>query len=89
MSLLITGGSGKTSIALARLCNDINQPYILAPRNITSTSTHPAVKFDRTDESTFPAAFSACKPPISAVYIIAPEIADPVAPVNKFINYAI
>ena len=92
MAILLTGGTGKTSVRCARLCKDAGIPFILASRKAVSTSDMPAVKFDYGDPSTFENAFNhelVNGEKITAVYLVMPEIPDPVPAMIAFIDYAV
>jgi len=93
MTILLTGGTGKTSKRLARLLQDANIPFILASRHADSAapSGMPAVKFDWLDHKTFEAPFQFKLPggeKISAVYMMVPIVNDPETSMNAFIDYA-
>lgn len=91
MAILLTGGTGKTSIRCARLCKDAGVPFILASRKAVSKPDMPAAKFDYTDNSKFGNPFQHQFPngeKISAIYLIAPEIPDSAPAMNAFIDYA-
>ena len=92
MAVLLTGGTGKTSVRCARLCKDAGVPFILASRKAISTSDMPAAKLDYADPSSFENAFSHQFPEgekIAAIYLIAPELPDPAPAMIAFINYAV
>ena len=92
MALLLTGGTGKTSVRCGRLCKDAGVPFVLASRKAVSAPGMPAVKLDYTDSSTFENAFQYSFPngeTIAAVYLIAPEIPDPAPAMNALIDYAV
>ena len=92
MAILLTGGTGKTSVRCARLCKDAGVPFILASRKAVSTSDTPAAKLDYADPSTFENAFNYQFPvgeKITAVYLIAPELPDPVPAMIAFIDHAV
>jgi hypothetical protein len=94
MAVLLTGGTGKTSIRMARLLQDAKIPFLLASRKIESKtpSGMQATKFDWLDSSTFENPFQHKFPngeSISAIYLIAPETRDPVSPMNAFIDLAV
>ncbi len=83
MAILLTGGTGKTSLRLASLLGDANIEFLLASRHAPSSppgSFYPHVKFDWSDASTFNAPFEHGFPGgegIKAVYLIAPRVLDP------------
>lgn len=93
MAILITGGTGKTSIRLARLLQDAKISFIVASRRAESAAPSGmlATKFDWLDPTTFENPFRhkfAEGEGISAVYLVAPEVADPAPPMNSFIDHA-
>lgn len=101
MTILLTGGTGKTAVPLARLISDKStHPVILAsrrggkPEELSGsghTSVH-AVKFDWFDRvswaNPFDYADSQKLPKIDGIYLIAPTVWD-VEVMNGFIDYAI
>ena len=92
MTILLTGGTGKTPIRIARLLQDAKIPFLLASRRgeAAAPSGMPAVKFDWTDSSTFGNPFQhPLGKDISTVYLLAPETADRATPVISFVDYAI
>ncbi|KAF9818518.1 hypothetical protein IEO21_02756 [Rhodonia placenta] len=94
MAILLTGGTGKTSVRIARLLQDAKIPFVLASRRgeAAAPSGMPAVKFDWLDSSTFATPFQHEFPGdegISAIYLVAPEAADPASPMNAFVDYAV
>jgi festuclavine dehydrogenase len=94
MAILLTGGTGKTSVCTARLLQDANIPFLLASRRGegAAPSGMPATKFDWLDSSTFEAPFQYKFPAgesISAVYLVSPEVADPAPQMNAFVDHAI
>lgn len=94
MAVLLTGGTGKTSIAIARLLQDAKIPLLLASRRgqAAAPSGMPAVSFDWLDEATFAKPFEYKFPggeSISAVYLIAPSVTEPHTSMNAFVDYAI
>lgn len=94
MAVLLTGGTGKTSVRLARLLQDANIPFLLASRRAedTAPSGMPAVKFDWLDSSTFKNPFQYKFPDAEgfrAIYLVGPILDDPATPMNAFIDYAV
>ncbi|KAI9647177.1 hypothetical protein NHQ30_003560 [Ciborinia camelliae] len=94
MAILVTGGTGKTSLQLAHHLQSASIPFLLASRKAPSTAPAgmQAIKFDYTDPSTYQTAFSHKFPHyevITAVYLVAPEIIDPVPAMNAFIDVAV
>ena len=96
MAILLTGGTGKTSMSIAKLLQDAKIPFLLASRRgqaAAARSAMPAVSFDWLDSSTFSKPFKHEFPggeSISAVYLIPPPLVDdPHTSMNPFIDYAI
>lgn len=94
MAILLTGGTGKTSMRLSRLLQDASIPFLLASRRgeDAAPAGMPATKFDWLDSSTWGKPFEHKFPngeSISAAYIMAPIVDDPETSMNAFINYAI
>ncbi|CAG8972833.1 hypothetical protein HYALB_00001252 [Hymenoscyphus albidus] len=107
MAILLTGGTGKTTSQITKLCLSTKTPFLLATRKGPSPSLSEiphVVKFDWTDPSTFQNCFdyipSTTTTPsssasdndevlkIQAIYLIAPEITDPVQVMGPFIELA-
>ncbi|KAF2083567.1 NAD(P)-binding protein [Saccharata proteae CBS 121410] len=89
MTILLTGGTGKTSTAIASLLRETNDPYILASRKpAASTSTNRTTRFDWLDRSTWLNPFTDSASPISAIYLVAPETSDPATPMNALVDFA-
>ncbi|KAI0173499.1 NAD(P)-binding protein [Hypoxylon sp. FL1284] len=87
MSVLLTGGSGKTAPRVAALLAAANKPYLLGSRQGPAAgSTHPTVKFDMGDESTWVKPFETTS--IKAVYMMEPRISEPWVYMNKFVDHA-
>ncbi len=94
MAVLLTGGTGKTSVRLARFLQDAKIPFLLASRKVEAEapSGMSATKFDWLDSSTFENPFQYKFPSgqsISAVYLVAPEISDPSPSITAFVDLAI
>jgi uncharacterized protein YbjT (DUF2867 family) len=88
MTILLTGGTGKTSTRVAKLLKAVNLPFLLASRSgpDAAPAGYPAVKFDWTDESTWPKVFE--NGAIDAVYMMEPQVPEPWVPMIKFVDYA-
>ncbi|KIW93558.1 uncharacterized protein Z519_06163 [Cladophialophora bantiana CBS 173.52] len=94
MAILLTGGTGKTSIRVASLLQDAKVPFLLASRRGQAAAPEgmPAVKFDWLNPSSYDDPFKYRFPDqekISAVYLVSPEIPDPAPPMNAFIDLAV
>ncbi|KAI1094570.1 NAD(P)-binding protein [Rostrohypoxylon terebratum] len=90
MSILLTGGSGKTAPRVAALLAGAKKPYLLGtrqgPEAVAVSNGHPTVRFDMSDESTWKSIFESANN--KAVYMMEPRISQPWVPMNKFIDYA-
>ncbi|THV48099.1 hypothetical protein BGAL_0268g00100 [Botrytis galanthina] len=94
MAILVTGGTGKTSLQLAHCLKSASIPFLLASRKakLTAPGGMQAINFDYTDSSSHQAIFTHSFPydeVIEAVYLVAPEVPDPVPVMNAFIDIAI
>ncbi|KAK0216188.1 hypothetical protein IW262DRAFT_201677 [Armillaria fumosa] len=89
MTILLTGGTGKTAIRIARLLQGANQPVLLTSRKGIVPEPFKGVKFDWHDPSTFENVFTA-DPNIDRIYLVAPAGSSEVFPPMKpFIDLAI
>lgn len=88
MTTLITGGTGRTGLILAKLLTDAGHSALLTSRKGEAPSPFKAVKFDWFDKSTFENPFKADST-IDRVYIIAPHGLHPGPIVKPFIDLAI
>ena len=94
MAVLLTGGTGKTSVPLARFLQAANISFLLASRmgEAAAPSGMPAVKFNWLDSSTFESPFQYKFPggeSISAVYLISNEVPDPSPSMTAFVDLAV
>ena len=95
MAILLTGGAGKTSIRTARLLQDAKIPFLLASRRgqAAAPSGISATTFDWLDPATylnpFAHQFPGGQERISAIYLVAPSVPDPVPSMNAFVDYAV
>ncbi|KDR83084.1 hypothetical protein GALMADRAFT_238896 [Galerina marginata CBS 339.88] len=85
MTILITGGTGKTGGKLAQLLQAAQQPVLIASRSGVAPGPFKAVEFDWTDEKTFENPFKA-DPNIDKVYLVATV---PFELVKPFIDLAV
>lgn len=81
MTILLLGGTGRTSTQIARRLDQVNVPYILASRSSKDCA------FDWLDDSTYSNPFSKSTD-ITSVYLIAPAVTDIFTPMKKFIDLA-
>ncbi|KAK0457596.1 uncharacterized protein EV420DRAFT_1629870 [Desarmillaria tabescens] len=89
MTILLTGGTGKTGSRIARLLQDANQPVLLTSRKGIVPAPFKGVKFDWYDPSTFEGVFAA-DPNIDRIYLISPAASlDVFTPMKPFIDLAV
>lgn len=93
MAILLTGGTGKTAVRLARLLQDAKISFLLASRRgkAAAPAGMPATKFDLLDSSTFETPFQykfPCGESISAIYLVSPIFDDPETSLNAFVDHA-
>lgn len=93
MAILLTGGTGKTAVRLARLLQDAKISFLLASRRgeAAAPAGMPATKFDLLDSSTFETPFQYKFPDgesISAIYLVSPIVDDPETSLNAFVDHA-
>ena len=88
MTVLVTGGRGKTGLILSRLLKEANRPVLICSRTGTAPSPYRAVKFDWFDEKTFENPFKT-DPNIDRVYLIVPSVMGQLSTVKPFIDLAI
>ncbi|KAF1817240.1 NAD(P)-binding protein [Eremomyces bilateralis CBS 781.70] len=88
MTILLIGGTGKTTTRVAKLLSAANQPFHLTSRRGPDAAPHgyPAIKFDWTDETTWAKPFE--KGDIDAVYMMEPGVSQPWVPMIKFVDFA-
>jgi uncharacterized protein YbjT (DUF2867 family) len=93
MSILLTGGTGKTGGHLTRLLQEANKSFFVASRDPRKVSEpYRGVKFDWFDEETWNTLpFDIAQDPIRAVFLILPsgQTDVAVAAVKSFINLAV
>lgn len=91
MTILLTGGTGKTGGPLARLLQNANQPFLIAtrsPEKLPEAYRGKGVKFDWHDPSTHENPFKA-DAKIDRVYLVGVEAADTLTPMKPWIDLAI
>jgi len=88
MTILVTGGTGKTGILLSRLLNEANQSVLIASRSGTAPSPYKAVKLDWFNDKTFENPFKEDSN-IDRVYLIVPSILDQLNTIRPFIDLSI
>lgn len=90
MTILITGSRGKTALELASMLAPTH-PILVASRSPKADSKHPTVRFDWTDPSTFSLPFRhevAKKSPITAIYLVGPDVSNVSELVLRFVEIA-
>ncbi|KAK0476180.1 hypothetical protein IW261DRAFT_442451 [Armillaria novae-zelandiae] len=88
MTILLTAGTGKTAIRIARLLQDAKQPVLLTSRKGVVPEPFKGVKFDWHDPSTFENVFTT-DPNIDRIYLVAPARSlEPLPPMKLFIDLA-
>ncbi|KAF8651583.1 hypothetical protein AX16_004699 [Volvariella volvacea WC 439] len=94
MTILITGGTGKTGSRLSKLLHDAGHTILVASRSggTSSPGLH-GVKFDWLNASTHTNPFTEAEKlgltPIDRVYLVAPTVVDMLAPMKPFIELSI
>ena len=88
MTVLVTGGTGKTGLILSRLLKEANQSVLICSRSGTASSPYKAVKFDWFDDNTFENPFKTDSN-IDRVYLIVPSVVGQLSTVKPFIDLAI
>ncbi|KAH9487305.1 Agroclavine dehydrogenase [Psilocybe cubensis] len=94
MTTLITGGTGRTGLALAHLLHDAKRPLVIATRAGAAPAPFTAVRFEWYDFDSHVAALSAhdnATPTskIDRVYIVKPPLTTDAVVVTSFIDLAI
>lgn len=88
MTVLITGGTGRTGLSLAKLLHEANVPVLIASRSGKAPEPFKAVEFDWLDPTTYTQPFDADRN-IDKLYIIAPRVFDPIRHVKPFVDLAV
>nr|AFO67566.1 agroclavine dehydrogenase [Epichloe inebrians] len=90
MTILLTGGNGKTARHIASLLEEANLPFVIGSRSSRPQNIGRHRSFDWLDEKTFQNILTPGEgmEPISAVWLVPPPISDLASPVNKFIDFA-
>lgn len=89
MTILLTGGTGRTATAVARRLSEAGIPFLVLPRSSSSSTPFESCRFDWDDETTFNIPFSKAAA-IDAVYIVVPitVVDDQAKPITAFIDFA-
>ncbi|KAJ7713866.1 hypothetical protein B0H16DRAFT_1619762 [Mycena metata] len=88
MTILLTGGTGKSARPLAQLLLNANIPVLLANRSGNVPAPFNGVRFDWFDASTYQLPFGVDEN-IDKIYLIAPQVLDPFPHMKAFIDFAI
>ncbi|GAB0138828.1 agroclavine dehydrogenase [Epichloe bromicola] len=92
MTILLTGGRGKTASHIASLLQAAKVPFIVASRSSNPSSSSPYYQnsFDWLDEKTYGDALTPKESmqPISTVWLVPPPIFDLAPPMIKFVDFA-
>jgi festuclavine dehydrogenase len=91
MTILLTGGTGKTGSRLARLLKDAGQSFLIAtrsPENLPEAYRGQGVKFDWYDPATHENPFKA-DANIDRVYLVGVDAMDMLTPMRPWIDLAV
>ncbi|KAJ7245536.1 hypothetical protein C8J57DRAFT_1438309 [Mycena rebaudengoi] len=88
MTILLTGGTGKSATPLANLLHKANQPIVLATRSGNVPAPFIGARSDWLDAATYNIPFEVAAD-IDRVYLIAPPVLDMFPPMKAFIDFAI
>ncbi|KAJ6517497.1 hypothetical protein C8R47DRAFT_960668 [Mycena vitilis] len=88
MTILLTGGTGKSATPLAKLLLQAQIPVLLATRSGWVSAPFKAVPFDWFDATTYQHPFDA-ESNIDRIYLIAPPVLEPLPQMKPFIDLAI
>ena len=88
MTILITGGMGKTGSQLVHLLDTAKIPFVIASQSGSAPAPFEGVKFDWFDKSIYRNPFDAHSD-INKVYLIFPSASDPTPITKSFIDFAI
>lgn len=98
MTILLTGGTGNTALRIGLRLQKAQIPFMFASRKGRPVCPPPGLKeasfveFDYTSPATYANPFEQASTKcdkISAIYLVAPQIPDPVPPMNAFIDFAV
>lgn len=89
MTILITGGNGKTGSILAKLLHQADVPFLIASRAGKAPESYKAVAFNWLDPTTFENPFKA-DPTIDKIYIVGPDnVYDALPHIKPFLELAV
>lgn len=91
MTVLLTGGTGRTARNIAGIFRQTNVPFLVASRSSIPETADVHRKFDWLDEETFPNALSVDQgmKPVSVIWLCPPPLYDLATPVNSFVDFAV
>ncbi|KAJ7866697.1 hypothetical protein B0H13DRAFT_1897967 [Mycena leptocephala] len=88
MTILLTGGTGRSATPLAQRLQEAGVPVILANRSGKVPAPFRGVRFDWADETTYCIPFEAASD-IDKIYLVAPQTLDVFPPMKMFIDLAV
>jgi len=90
MTILLTGGNGRTGSSVARRLHDAQIPFLVLSRSGSAPAPYKACRFDWHDQSTYEIPFSQGSD-VKAIYIVLgiAVIDDKAQPVRDFIDFAL
>lgn len=88
MTILLTGGTGKTGIRVARLLQKADQPVLITSRSGTAPAPFKGVHFDWFDPATHENPFNVASD-IDRIYLIGPSVLDMLTLMKPFIDLAV
>ncbi|KAJ5357004.1 hypothetical protein N7517_011613 [Penicillium concentricum] len=92
MTILVTGGRGKTATRLGALLDKNKNPFIVATTSTSPIGQYNTVNFDwlkpKTWKNAFDLTVSGGLEPVSAVYLVGAHSAEFVKPMLEFIDFA-
>lgn len=94
MAIILTGGTGKSTLPITRSLQDAKIKFVVASsRGEAAAPDLPLTKFDWNDPSTFENPFhhkALEGESVSAIYLVAPEsLHDPTPPLTAFVDIAV
>ena len=89
MTILLTGGAGRTSTAVAKRLHEAKIPFVVLSRTGSAPEPFTGCRFDWNDQDTYGIPFSKAND-VDAVYIVVPitVVDENATPVTDFIDFA-
>lgn len=89
MTILLTGGAGRTSSAITQRLHQANVPFLILSRSGSAPAPFQGCRFDWGDKSTYEIPFTQASH-IDALYIVVPVVplSETAEPINAFIDFA-